>query len=83
MFPGARLGRHVSRLYVAPRPARQHPSLAIVISRVHVSQVLDTYESKREAEGVDDKPNAIFEKCHEVSAGERSREIRDGGGVGG
>jgi hypothetical protein len=25
VFPGARLGRHVSRLYVAPQPARQHP----------------------------------------------------------
>jgi hypothetical protein len=25
VFPGARLGRHVSRLEVAPHPARQHP----------------------------------------------------------
>jgi hypothetical protein len=25
VFPGARSGRHVSRLYNAPQPARQHP----------------------------------------------------------
>jgi hypothetical protein len=47
---------------------------AQVLMIAEVNVVLDTYESKREAEGVDDKPNAIFEKCHEVSAGERSAE---------
>lgn len=38
---------------------------AQVLMIAEVNVVLDTYESKREAEGVDDKPNAIFEKCHE------------------
>jgi hypothetical protein len=40
---------------------------ARVLMIAEVNVVLATYISKNEVQGVEDKPNAIFEKCDEVS----------------
>jgi hypothetical protein len=40
---------------------------ARVLMIAEVNVVLATYQSKNEVQGVEDKPNAIFEKCDEVS----------------